>query len=124
MAFETRDEHGRVLCCHGRPFVCLECGEDYARELNHPVIKLPDKHPLRIRAEKAERERDLIRAALVGLVGVTTREELEQLESVMRLMPAPDADKAVTIDAIHALLATDATKKGDAQGQSCDADAQ
>mgnify|MGYP001611760712 CR=1 FL=1 len=68
------------------------------------VIDLPDKHPLRIRAEKAEAERDQLRAALVKLVGVDTREELEQLESVMRLMPAPAADKAATIDAIHALL--------------------
>jgi hypothetical protein len=43
---------------------------------------------------------------LVGLVGVDGLTELEQMESVMRLLPAPAEDKAKTIDAIHALLAT------------------
>ena len=51
------------------------------------------------------KQRDLLRAALVGLVGVGTQAELEQLEVVMRLMPAPAQDKE-TIDAIHALLET------------------
>lgn len=51
-------------------------------------------------------ERTRLRAALVGLVGVDGRADLEQMEGVMRLMLAPAADKAVTIDAIHALLAT------------------
>lgn len=32
--------------------------------------------------------------------------ELEQIELAMRLMPVPMADKAASIDAIHALLAT------------------
>lgn len=48
----------------------------------------------------------LLRAALVGLVGSDTREELLQMEAAMRLLPAPDADKAATVNAIHALLAT------------------
>ena len=47
-----------------------------------------------------------LRAALVGLVGVDGREELDQMEAFMRLAPAPAADKAVTIDAIHALIAS------------------
>jgi hypothetical protein len=51
-------------------------------------------------------ERDRLRTALVGLVGVHTRTELEELEAVMRLLPMPAEDKAATIDAIHALLAT------------------
>lgn len=53
-----------------------------------------------------EAERNRLRAALVGLVGVDGRADLEQMEGVMRLMPAPAEDKAATIDAIHALLAT------------------
>lgn len=69
----------------------------------------------RVRANKPQPEgwqdiataqRDLLRAALVRLVGVDTREELEQMEVVMRLMPGPSEDKAATIDAIHALMAT------------------
>jgi hypothetical protein len=70
------------------------------------VIELPDKHPLRIRAENAEQERDRLRAALVALIGVDGRAELEQMEAVMRLMPAPAEDRAASIDAIHALIAT------------------
>jgi len=47
-----------------------------------------------------------LRAALVGLIGVDGRDELEAMEATMRLLPAPAADKAASIDAIHALLAT------------------
>lgn len=54
--------------------------------------------------ETLRTERDIAVAALVGLVGSSTRAELEQMEMAMRLMPAPAADKAATIDAIHALL--------------------
>ncbi len=101
-----RDDLGRVVCHHGRHFNCNECGDEYEAEINAPRIELPDKHPFRIRAEKAEKERDQLRAALVGLVGADGREELDAMEGVMRLLPAPAADKAVTIDAIHALIAT------------------
>jgi len=52
-------------------------------------------------------ERDQLRSALTGLVGAETREELEQMEVVMRMMSAPAEDKAASIDAIHALLKTD-----------------
>ena len=56
--------------------------------------------------EKLKSERDMLRAVLVKLVGLDGREELEQMEAAMRLMPAPAEDKAATIDAIHALIAT------------------
>ncbi len=58
------------------------------------------------RVRRAFEERDRLRAALVGLVGADGRAELEQMETVMRTLPAAAEDKAVTIDAIHALLAT------------------
>ena len=48
----------------------------------------------------------LLRAALVGLIGADSAEELRQMEVTMRLLPAPAEDKAVSINAIHALLAT------------------
>ena len=51
-------------------------------------------------------ERDRLRAALVGVIGESSREGLEAMEIAMRVMPAPAEDKAVSIDAIHALLAT------------------
>lgn len=43
MSAETRDEIGRVLCCHGRPIQCYECGEDYAAELNAPTPAAPSR---------------------------------------------------------------------------------
>lgn len=52
-----------------------------------------------------EEQRDLLRAALVGLVGVDGREQLELMEIELRAIPAPAADKAATIDAVHALIA-------------------
>jgi len=60
------------------------------------------KHPLR----KAEADNAVLRTALVGLVGADGKAELEQMEAVMRVLPVPMADKAASIDAIHALLAT------------------
>jgi hypothetical protein len=36
-----RDDIGRVLCCHGRPMTCLECGEEYAAELEKPAEPTP-----------------------------------------------------------------------------------
>lgn len=51
-------------------------------------------------------QRDKLRVALVGLVGVDGKDELEHMECVIRLIPAPAQDKAATIDAIHALIAT------------------
>ena len=48
-----------------------------------------------------------LRSALVGLVGVDGRAELEQMEVFIRAAVAPAADKAATIDAIHALIAVE-----------------
>ena len=53
---------------------------------------------------KIRRQRDLLRVALAGLVGADTVEELETMEAMIRLTPAPDADKAAMTNAIHALL--------------------
>lgn len=47
-----------------------------------------------------------LRSALVGLIGADSEQELRQMEATMRLLPAPEEDKAVSINAIHALLAT------------------
>jgi len=58
------------------------------------------------RIAELEKERGLLRSALAKIIGVDGREELEALEAVMRLMPAPAEDKAASVDAIHALLAT------------------
>ncbi|WP_231409656.1 hypothetical protein [Ralstonia solanacearum] len=48
----------------------------------------------------------ILRAALVGLVGADDKEELEHMEDAMRALPVPEHDKAATVLAIQALLAT------------------
>lgn len=54
----------------------------------------------------------MLRAALVGLIGADTEAELRQMEAIMRTLPMPDADRAASINAIHALLATMPTRQG------------
>ena len=93
----------------GRILTCVYCGHEYPQDTpaagsqvltDH--IRVCEKHPMR----KAEADIAMLRAALVGLIGVDGEDELRQMETTMRLLPAPDADKAVSINAIHALLAT------------------
>lgn len=51
--------------------------------------------------------KDKLRAALIGLVGVETKEELESMETYIRFASAlDDSDRTATINAIHALLET------------------
>lgn len=50
--------------------------------------------------------RDLLRSALVRLVGADSREELEQMELALRTMPAPPQDKADALGGVQALLMT------------------
>jgi hypothetical protein len=66
-------------------------------------IKICEKHPLRAAEAKILK----LRAALIGLVGESEREGLEAMEAALRLAPAPMADKAAAIDAIHALIETE-----------------
>lgn len=48
----------------------------------------------------------LLRSALAGLVGASTREELVQMELGVRVLPGSDDDKAIVINALAVLLAT------------------
>jgi len=54
-------------------------------------------------AKKLNENNAKIKKALIDLVGAESKDELEQLELGIRLSPAPDSDKAVMINAIHAL---------------------
>jgi len=93
----------------GQIITCVFCGQEYpigtpshGSEILTEHIKVCELHPLR----KAESDVAILRAALVGLIGADSEHELRQMEATMRVLPAPDADKAVSINAIHALLAT------------------
>ena len=92
-----------------RILTCVYCGHEYPQDTpSHGEgvltahIKTCERHPMR----KAEQEIAMLRAALAGLIGADSAEELRQMEVAMRLLPAPAEDKAVSINAIHALLAT------------------
>jgi hypothetical protein len=93
----------------GRILTCVYCGHEYPQgtpaagsEVLTDHIKVCEQHPMR----KAEADIALLRAALAGLIGSDTEAELRQMEATMRLLPAPEEDKAVSINAIHALLST------------------
>jgi len=97
------------MTMESRVLTCVYCGHEYPQETpawgNEVLtehIKVCTNHPMR----KAEADIAMLRGALVGLVGASDKAELEQMELAMRLMPVPAADKAASIDAIHALLAT------------------
>ena len=94
---------------NGRILTCVYCGHEYPQDtpaagsqVLTEHIRVCEKHPIR----KAEGDTATLRAALVGLIGADTEQELREMEATMRLLPAPEADKAVSINAIHALLAT------------------
>lgn len=94
---------------NGRILTCVYCGHEYPQatpaagsEVLTEHIRVCEKHPMR----KAEDDIAMLRAALVGLIGVDGKDDLKQMEATLRLLPAPDADKVVSINAIHALLAT------------------
>jgi len=104
---EMTTTEGQIMYCvremrrHGAESPAIQAWADYLEDRIVPAITTE-----RLARQQAERERDQLRSALVGLVGSDGREELDAMEAMMRLMPAPDADKAVTINAIHALIGT------------------
>lgn len=92
----------------GRVLTCVYCGHEYPQDTpawGNAVltehIRTCEAHPMRA----VEADRDRLRKALVGLVGASEPDELRAMEVAMRMLPAPDEDKAATINAIHALLA-------------------
>lgn len=83
---------------------CVYCGQEYPAgtpasgadvEALTQHIKKCEKHPMR-----------RLRNALADLVGASTKEELENMESLLRVMPGIEKDKTAAINAIHVLLET------------------
>jgi len=88
---------------------CVYCGMAYPEgtpphgsQVLTDHIKACEKHPMR----QAEATIKKLRSALAGLIGASTREELEQMEACVRLMPGVEADKIAALNGIHALLET------------------
>lgn len=83
---------------------CDEC--QFAEILPNVNVRVGDKLFLHPQEESNDVAIALLRSALIGLIGADTEDELKQMEAVIRTLPAPEADKTVSINAIHALLAT------------------
>ena len=91
-----------------RILTCVYCGHEYPQDtpasgdqiLTDHIAKC-EKHPMRAVIE----QRDKLRAALACLIGASTPEELNALEAGIRTAPACDEDRAVALNAIHALRA-------------------
>lgn len=88
---------------------CVYCGTAYPEgtpphgsQVLTDHIRVCEKHPMR----QAEATIKKLRAALAGLIGASTKEELEQLEVGVRLIPGVEADKIAALNGIHALLET------------------
>jgi hypothetical protein len=100
---------------------CVYCGKEYPQgtpthgenvKLLTDHVKICHKHPMR----KVEADKKLLRDALAGLVGASTKKELEQMELAVRRLPDQNFDKSVSINAIHALLATLIPEGGEKSG--------
>ena len=81
---------------------CVYCGMAYpegtpphSSKVLTDHIKVCEKHPMR-----------KLRNALADMVGASTKEELEEMELVLRVMPGIEQDKIVALNAVHALLET------------------
>lgn len=48
-----------------------------------------------------------LRNALIGFLGTSDKEQLQKMEAIIRLSNAPEQDKIVAINAIHAFLETE-----------------
>ena len=103
-----------------RVVTCVYCGYEYPdgtptsqNELLTAHIKVCEKHPMR----EAEKKIELLRNALVGLIGVSETVELQAMEIAIRSLCAPAKDTKAMIDAIHALLSLNEidAKKGGAE---------
>ena len=85
---------------------CVYCGHEYPggtptakHELLTEHIKNCEKHPMR----GAEQTIAKLRSALVGLIGVESKEELDAMEIMLRRVPTPESDRIAAINAIDAL---------------------
>ena len=90
-----------------RVLTCVYCGAEYPQDtpawgadVLTEHIKICKKHPMR----KAEETIAKLKAALIGLIGASEKDELEKMEMLIRVAPVPDTDKLGMLNAIHVLI--------------------
>jgi len=88
---------------------CVYCGMQYPEgtpphgaKVLTDHIKVCPKHPMR----QAENKINILKEALIKLIGVESRDELLEMRKALKTIPAPDSDIAASIGAIEALLIT------------------
>lgn len=77
---------------------CSEVASKNADEFAAALVLVVNSTPILV--EEVTR----LRAVLMRLIGVDSKEELQAMEAMIRIAPAPAEDKAAMIDAIHVLL--------------------
>ena len=88
---------------------CVYCGREYPEgtpphgsQILTDHIKICEKHPMR----QLEIDRAKLRKALIDLIGANDKQELESMESVIRVMNMPEKDRILSLNAINVLLET------------------
>jgi hypothetical protein len=81
---------------------CIKCGTNFVGTPEQPPADALCKY---CEIEQLKADNAKLRKALVGLVGADGN-ELDGMEALIRISPVPDEDRAVTINAIHALRET------------------
>jgi hypothetical protein len=94
-----------------RVLTCVYCGREYPQDtpahgdkILTDHIAVCEKHPMR----KVVRERDVLRAALAGLVGVDDGGELIEMAAAISALPASADDKEAMVAGVKALMLTSA----------------
>ena len=110
MSTKPWEDRVHLVANHGEKAAMVE-ELDELRQENAAVMRnnnelLDQRFGLMEQVGTLNAENARLRSALVGLIGADSEQELRQMEATMRLLPAPEEDKAVSINAIHALLAT------------------
>lgn len=90
-----------------RVLTCVYCGHRYPQDtpawgdkvLTDHIAQC-ERHPMRAVIE----DRDRLRSALIGMVGENDPAALRQIELFARAQPAPQEEKVIVLNAIHALL--------------------
>jgi len=115
LAFAGRIEPNKKTYQGGKMKEYQPCGEAWKKEMSRftkrEILDILAPKLIEMNEKIAELEKQVegitkLRSALAGLVGVDEKEELEQMQMMIRLADAPAKNKVVTIDAIQALLDT------------------
>jgi len=82
---------------------CTKCGVSFVGTPENPPADGLCKY---CEIDQLKAENGKLRKALAELVGASTKQELEEMETGLRLMPGVERDKIAALNAVHALQET------------------